>query len=129
MDCSVLAAVQQYALTPAYSKHCDLFLCRVRDKSFFSFCNEDRQITELHTKRHLIKEASKLLNSMQRTLIICLLLFVLMMSVDSQFGYYTRWSYYYGRPYYGYYRNPLTGGLIGAIGGALVGGALGLLSG
>ncbi|KAL6740414.1 hypothetical protein Aduo_013770 [Ancylostoma duodenale] len=67
--------------------------------------------------------------SMHRPLLICLLLFALMMTVDSQFGYYTRYYYYYGRPYYGYYRNPIGGAITGALRGALVGGALGLLSG
>ncbi|EYC18781.1 hypothetical protein Y032_0026g1363 [Ancylostoma ceylanicum] len=71
---------------------------------------------------------------MNRTLLISLLLFAVVMTVTSQYypyypynryWYGNRYGYGYGYPYYPYRRNPITGALTGA----LVGGALGALSG
>ncbi|VDL76496.1 unnamed protein product [Nippostrongylus brasiliensis] len=67
---------------------------------------------------------------MSRTLFACLLLLSMVVAItEAAYGYYTRTTYYYGRPYYGYYRPTGVNPVKGAITGALVGAVAGAVSG
>ncbi|VDL76497.1 unnamed protein product [Nippostrongylus brasiliensis] len=74
---------------------------------------------------------------MNPTLLICVaLLSITIGFTDAQYGYYTRTTYYYGRPYLGPrpyplrppYR-PVVRPAVGAVGGAIVGAISGAMSG